>query len=195
MTSCGATPQEWAHFSGVLGLTADLLPVVSNPKAIISAASNMKTCGKTPSVYNRNRGVVGINGWTTRVSTHNDIAQWLLEPDYGICVQTRLVRALDVDIEDVEEAETVKESLTALGLPMRYRDNSSKFLLVFRLGGEYAKRVLHTKSGIIEFLATGQQFVACGTHPSGARYQWRGGLPKEIPALDEADVLDLLAAV
>lgn len=37
--------------------------------------------------------------------------------------------------------------------------------------------------GIIELLANGQQFVACGTHSSGARIEWDGGLPDEPPAI------------
>ena len=56
----GATPQEWAHFDVVLGLTEDLLPVVSNPNAVISPQSKMKGLGKTPSRYNRQREVAGI---------------------------------------------------------------------------------------------------------------------------------------
>ena len=34
------------------------------------------------------------------------------------------------------------------------------------------KRVLRLDSGLIELLADGQQFIAHGTHPSGARYEW-----------------------
>ncbi|MDI8954113.1 hypothetical protein MJO10_27465, partial [Salmonella enterica subsp. enterica serovar Anatum] len=37
--------------------------------------------------------------------------------------------------------------------------------------------------GIIELLANGQQFVACGTHSSGARIEWDGGLPDEPPVI------------
>ena len=29
-----------------------------------------------------------------------------------------------------------------------------------------------SEGGLVEFLATGQQFVALGTHPSGVRYEW-----------------------
>lgn len=61
--------------------------------------------------------------------------------------------------------------------------NSSKFLLAFRLEGEFTKRRFKTQHGIVEFLAAGQQFIACGTHPSGVRYEWFDGLPEEFPTL------------
>lgn len=38
----GAAPGEWVHFSKVLGLTRDLLPVVSDPNAKISEYSTVK---------------------------------------------------------------------------------------------------------------------------------------------------------
>jgi len=68
-------------------------------------------------------------------------------------------------------------------------------LLAFRLEGDHRKRIIRTKAGIIEFLATGQHFVAIGTHPSGARYRWEAGedgatadgLPLVIPELDADD--------
>ena len=97
----GATPDDWAHFDLVLGLTADLLPVVSNPGAEISDLSKMKAIGKTPSQYNPQRKVVGLPKWTDRRSTGADVERWAKEPDYGICLQTREIRALDIDIDDV----------------------------------------------------------------------------------------------
>jgi hypothetical protein len=36
---------------------------------------------------------------------------------------------------------------------------------------------------MVEFLATGQQFIAVGTHPSGVRYEWAAGLPDAFPVL------------
>ena len=38
-TRWGATPDDWSHLDLVLGLTADLLPVVSRPGAPISPDS------------------------------------------------------------------------------------------------------------------------------------------------------------
>lgn len=196
----GATPEDWAQFDLCLGLTADLLPVVSNPNAPISETSKMKAIGKTPSQYNRDREVVGLSKWTGRVSTSSDVERWSKEPDYGICVQTRSVRALDIDVTDQEEADAIWSRISwALGggEPTRSRDNSSKCLVAFIVRGDMPKRVFKTKHGLVEFLATGQQFVAIGTHPSGARYRWDsyGGVPSSFPELTVAEFDDLWDAL
>lgn len=183
----GASVGDWTHFSLILGLTADLLPVVSNPKAVKSPESKLQGPGKTPSRYNGDRQMVGLTKWTEKAATDAEIERWAREPDYGICLQTRLVRALDVDVIDAEEANRILDTITEqLGrsLPMRYRQNSPKFLLGLTIQGEFTKRRLKTKSGFVEFLANGQQFIACGTHTSGVRYEWKGGLPNDFPAID-----------
>jgi hypothetical protein len=186
----GASPGEWDHFSFILGLTSDLLPVVSNLKATISPESAMKGLGKTPSWYNSNGHAVGIANWTQRQSTMANIEAWAKQKDYGICLQTRNVRAIDVDISDESLAAEIEGFiLLHLGvpLPLRSRNNASKFLLAFELPGEFYKRSFKCsfkcKHGIVEFLATGQQFICCGTHTSGARYEWDDGLPSEFPGL------------
>ncbi len=180
----GARQEEWVLFDDLLGLTEDLLPVVSNPKAKISEHSKMQALGKTPSRYNRQREAVGVPDWTSLKTTHEDVKRWAGEQDYGICVQTRLVRAIDIDVDDFDIASEIGDRvITVLGqfLPVRRRSNSGKCLIAFRLPGLMTKRKLTTANGIIEFLANGQQFVAIGTHPSGARYEWVGGLPEDIP--------------
>jgi hypothetical protein len=182
----GATSAEWAHFDLVLGLGPDLLPVVSNPGATISPTSKLKALGKVPSRYNRERHAAGISSWTSHVATPAELERWSTEPDYGICIQTRTVRAIDCDLADNVFAEEVRDAIGEFlrhELPTRRRLGSSKFLLAFTLPGDLPKRVIKTAHGIIEFLATGQQFIAIGTHPSGSRYIWEPALPSEIPAL------------
>lgn len=182
----GASPAEWAHFDLILGLTADLLPVVSNPGAAISANSKLKGLGKTPSRYDRSREVVGIGKWTEQQSTGRQVDAWSKEPDYGICIQTRSVRALDVDVPDVRSAEAISArflNLVDMALPLRSRGSTGKRLFAFTLPGEFAKRSFKVEGGLVEFLATGQQFIAVGTHPSGTRYEWAGGLPDEFPVV------------
>lgn len=183
----GALPEEWAHLDLALGLTADLLPVVSNPHAPISPRSKMKATGKTPSVYNRNRQVAGIPDWTAFQAGDRDIDRWVKEQDYGICIQTRNIRAIDID---VNEYSTVERILSYISHwfgnnlpPIRKRSSCAKCLVGFRLPGEMPKRILRLSSGIIEFLATGQQFVAHGTHPSGARYEWEWNGQADFPTL------------
>lgn len=185
--NCGASRDDWDTLAILMDLGVDLLPVVSNMQATISPMSTMKDLGKVPSLYNREGQVVGIPKWTQHVATDADVARWVRQPDYGICIQTREVRAIDVDVPDAMAAAAIGKFIAEhLGraLPMRERINSGKFLLAFRLPGQMEKRVIKVEGGIIEFLANGQQFIAVGTHPSGARYEWAGGLPDDFPLLD-----------
>ena len=201
MLQYGASPEAWTHFAETLGLERDLLPVVSNPDAEISPLSKMQAMGKTPSLYNGNGMVVGIPKWTELEGNPDRIRVWSGNPDYGICVQCREVRAIDIDVEDKEKSKAIWLAITAhLGreLPVRWRKDSGKILLTFRLVGEWPKRVIPVDGGMIEMLGDGQQFVALGRHPKGEPYRWRGGLPDEIPELsmDEAVALfDMLVAL
>ena len=103
----GATKEEWNHFSVWLGLTEDLLPVVSNAEAKISPQSKMQALGKTPSRYNTRREVGGIPEWVSLKASIKQVEHWSKEPDYGICLQTRNIRALDIDIPDILEVEKI----------------------------------------------------------------------------------------
>ena len=186
----GASESEWQHFAQILGSAReDLLPVVSNLNARISPLSKMKDVGKTPSLYNGEGHAVGIPQWTGKLTADRDILRWQGNPDLGICLQTRLVRALDIDVTDpslaLDIVTAINDELDLAGvdLPMRYRGNSSKCLMAFQMPGEWCKRILRVQDGAVEFLATGQQFIAIGTHPSGVRYEWTGGLPGEFPLL------------
>ncbi|TQD17689.1 replication protein [Enterobacter hormaechei] len=193
----GATPDEWFHFDLVLGRTDQLLPVVCNPGATISPNSKLKMLGKTPSLYNRDRLAVGIKDWTEHVVTEHDFARWSNEPDYGICVRTgHGWLALDCDSEDEDIHADIRKTLVQMFgelPPRRWRANSNKCLYLLAVDGDFRKRIhrLAGDMGIIELLANGQQFVACGTHSSGARIEWDGGLPDEPPAIT-ADQLETL---
>lgn len=188
MTRYGAEPADWQHLDR-LGMGPDLLPVVSRPLtagAKISPKSAMKVPGKTPSLYNGGQMVVGIPQWTAHQATPNELLRWSSEPDYGICVQTRQARCLDIDVSAPAVVAAILRAVAdALGItfPKRWRQNSAKCLLAFKLVGIFPKRVMRVEGGMIEFLGNGQQFIAIGTHPSGARYEWEGGLPVEIPEL------------
>lgn len=191
----GATPGDWLHFDLTLGLSDDLLPVVSRPDAPVSAKSKLKALGKTPSRYNAQREVTGIAKWTEYVPSDAEIQRWADEPDYGICLQTRTVRALDIDVPDQDKAQAILAFITeqlGLALPVRGRANSGKLLAAFTLPGEMPKRKMLVDGGVVEFLATGQQFVAIGTHPSGTRYHWTPStLPEAFPDID-ADTFEAL---
>jgi len=196
----GATIDEWNLFDLVLGLTDDLLPVVSNPEAKISENSKMQGVGKTPSIYNRDGNAVGFPKWTSYLASPNDVLKWQRNSDYGICLQTRSVRGFDIDVDDSETANKISTFIEAklqLKLPTRLRSNSGRKLLAIRIEGEIPKRVVKIKNGgMIEFLATGQQFIVAGEHlkagePSGARYEWDWQSNVDFPTItvEELNVL------
>jgi hypothetical protein len=170
----GATRAEWNLFANTLGLLPDLLPVVCRPGQPIAEGSKLKEYGKTPSKYTHGK-VTGILGWTAKQTNYDELRDWQNREDYGICVQTRRVRGIDIDIGDAIGAQQVVQYITdKLGhvLPLRTRENSGKCLIPILVPGELQKRIIRTELGNIEFLANGQQFIAAGTHTSGVRYTW-----------------------
>lgn len=189
-TIWGAYPADWDTFAN-MNLLGDLLPVVSNPKATISPHSKMQGVGKTPSHYNGLGHVAGLPQWTEKQATEKQVAKWKVEPDYGICIQTRNVRALDIDVDDADKARAITDFLqdALLYVPVRSRPNSGKCLLGFRVEGQLAKRMLRVDGGMVEFLGNGQQFIAAGTHPSGVRYEWDWGGASDFPVVS-ADVFE-----
>lgn len=192
MAPYGASDDAWQRFID-LGLIPDLLPCVANPNAVIAARSTMQKVGKTPSIYDAHGEVVGLGKWTQRISTAADVGRWRRQPDYGICIQTRTIRAIDIDVPDPAKADAIEQAVCgALGgaaLPVRSRADSGKRLLAFRFDSPMPKRVIPVDGGIVEFLGDGQQFVAAGRHESGSPYVWdAGGLPRAFPALDEAEL-------
>lgn len=187
----GATPDAWHHYATTLGLAADLLPVVSNPNATISPNSTLRSLGKTPSRYNQNREASGIAKWTTHRTETAEIERWAREPDYGIAVQTRRLRALDIDVPDAVLSGQVTRLLAVFGDPLiRFRKDTGKVLMPFWHDAPLSKHVIPVEGGMVEILGDGQQFVAEGHHESGSRYEWLGS---DIPTLDEVDFAMLLA--
>lgn len=196
----GATYEDWFAFDFDLSLTADLLPVVSNPGAQVSPNSRLSPYdrGKVPSQFDGNGQVVGIPRWTAKQTTDAEVERWSRIPDLGVCIQTRNVRAFDIDVPDAAKAEAIQTFINArigLILPCRGRSNSGKRLLAFRLEGELFKHRITVDGGVVEILGNGQQFVAAGAHPSGARYEWAGGVPSSIAAITREQFDGLIAAL
>jgi hypothetical protein len=194
----GASPAEWDHFAQTLALSTDLLPVVCNHGASIAPSSSLKRLGKVPSLYNRNGEAIGMIDWPLHQSSDLEIRRWAKVSDYGICIQTRLVRGIDVDVPDPVKAQCIEQFIYGClmrRLPKRMRPNSGKFLLACRVAGDLAKEDFPVEGGIIEFLANGQQFIGIGTHESGVHYEWEGGLPTEIPELEPEEFKDLWKAL
>lgn len=205
----GAAAEDWPHFTRLA--KADLLPVVSNPHAPLRSDRPLRALGKVPSLYNHNRQAVGLHQWTTREpTTIRNIEAWAKEPDYGISIRTGDVCAFDCDVPDVRLSLQITHAFEDAAevprgsLPRRSRRDADggvqgKTLIAFRVlwasDSRRSKRSFKVealdggKPWLVEFLARGQQFIAAGTHPSGQRYEWEGGLPESFPELT-AEQLD-----
>lgn len=197
----GATPADWWTFDVELGLGAHLLPCVPySPDVRVAAGSSLaKKVGKIPSSYNGAGEAHGLKDWPKRIIAPEEVVLWARDRRLNICVRTGEISgtyAIDVDVEDEQIAHEIAVMIGKYGEPpavRRMRSNSHKFLAPFRMEGESCKKriitvvpenkALGVKPQRIELLANGQQFVAAGTHSSGARYDWVGGLPSSLPLL------------
>lgn len=184
---CGARPADWDAVIAA-GLTACTLPVVQNPQVPRSASSALKALGKVPSRKNGYGEAVGFPGWTTHVTTPEEIAQWRQDQDLGISIRLEHMIAVDCDVDDAEIAQGIYKILCDLigeEPPRRTRADSARWLVAMRLaeGEQVLKSRYLLKNGeCLEVLGKGQQFVAFGRHPKGSRYEWTGS-PSDIPTI------------
>lgn len=184
---CGARPADWDAVIAA-GLTPCILPVVQNPQVPRSASSALKTIGKVPSRKNGYGEAVGFPGWTSHVTTPEEIAQWRLDQDLGVSIRLDHMIAVDCDVDDAEIAQGIYKILCDLigkEPPRRTRADSARWLVAMRLaeGEQVLKSRYLLKNGeCLEVLGKGQQFVAFGRHPKGSRYEWTGS-PSDIATI------------
>lgn len=193
----GATPEDWFHFDFVLGLGGNLLPCVpSAPDVKVVPGSQLEgKVGKIPSAFNREGLAHGLKDWQKRPILSAEVQQWSADPRLNICVRTGPISgvyAIDVDVDD-ERGIAIGDECYALfadnstPLVYRRRGGSRKFLVPFRMETPCKKRKIKLDEKpagpAIELLADGQQFVAAGSHSSGARYQWSPELPSSLPTI------------
>lgn len=164
------------------------------PLAVYSADSTHEYPGKAP------QG----RGWETRARQTPPEAASL--PAVRHAANTGILcdglRAVDIDVDAPEPAGRVRDmAAQMLGTaPLRFRENSGRCLMVYRAAvGEPKKRVLSGVAGKIEVLGHGQQFVAFGTHPTGAALRWHPAPLQTVardtlPAVTEDQVTAFLAA-
>ncbi|MEI9979372.1 MAG: AAA family ATPase [Edaphobacter sp.] len=94
--------------------------------------------------------------------------------------------AIDIDVDDNRElvSKVIELARQLLGnAPIRYRDNSTRVLTLYRVSDWDKKQRLSAVEGSlgnVDFLTNNKQFVAYGTHPSGEEYKWDFDL-KTIP--------------
>lgn len=200
----GATLADWRGLTDTLGLTVDLLPVVSDTGLPVSPHSQLSAnpdqLGKVPSVVNATGHITGILKWAQHESTRAQCVAWARDEHLGVCVIGRQIKAIDIDVADPVLAQRVQDMFTLLlgDLPERFRSNSGKRLLPVRLPVYMPKwrfEVAGAEGAVVEILGDSQQFIAAGTHPSGVRYEWRGGLPTEIPEVTLDELQDAVRAV
>jgi hypothetical protein len=136
----GATAADWFHFEFVLGLGGNLLPCVpAGPDVKVAKDSQLADkVGKIPSMFNRAGEAHGISGWQKRPILSNELQHWSQDSRLNICVRTGPISgvyAIDIDVDDVEKSAAIVHLIESmLGLmPKRYRENSGKCLLMFRL--------------------------------------------------------------
>lgn len=196
MSTYGATPDEWAHFDIILGLSEDLLPTVCDPTVERSPRSKVQH-GRTPSIINQNGQMSGMLGWT-QIKANGEIKRWSRDVRYGICIQTRYLRGIDIDVPDPVKAQRIADAVARIlgfKLPVRRRQNTGKRLLAVVVKGDIAKRTVKVDDGQIEFLGNGQMFVAAGARVDGSRYYWEDGLPTTIPEISLEQYDALIAAL
>lgn len=111
-------------------------------------------------------------------------------------------RVIDIDIEDQSRAAEVEAIAVDMfgSCPVRFRANSGKRALFYRASeGEPSKLSITGKHGKIEILGKGQQFVAFGSHFTGAVLEWRGCEPgdftaEDLPSVSEDEIIRFLDA-
>lgn len=201
-TCFGATTAEWDHWAFIAGV--DLLPAIGDPNLLTLPRNprlqHLESLAKTPSILGHNGVIRGIAQWVAYQTSAADVEEWKRPGYYNILLNTRNIRALDIDVADRETAYKIATYVrTALGvaLPVRYRKDSGKCTLLMRLDPHtpMRKRVIHVKAGdangqkgVIEWLANGQQTLLMGTHPNGARMEW-ANLSTSIPTVPLAHMI------
>lgn len=143
----------------------------------------VQTGAKTPAVARWNEDGAG---WS-EVSAYSEALNTGISCD-GLVV-------IDADVDDAATADKVWDACVRhLGEPgmVRHRANSTRFAAVYRAAqGRPGKLKVKGSLGAVEQLGKGQQLVADGTHPSGARIEWSDGcspatVPRDrLPAVSE----------
>lgn len=188
---------DWA----IAHYLSDIVPIVSADAGVrLSPGSGVQELGKVPTEINRAGLARGLKGWCGRQTTLIEADAWKQDARLGLGLQTRLPRGFDLDLTNVGRiAEAVAIIKDVAGkLPVRGRDNSKKKLLAFECDDpSLTKHTFRTDDGeLIELLADKQQMVIAGVHPSGAPYEWEGGLPEgRLPSLTRAQVDEIAARI
>lgn len=197
----GASLETWLAYKQA-GWSDYLLPVVSNPNAPRSPNSSLSGIGKIPSMKNKYGEVVGIRAWQDLVPSDAQIGVWSKDPDLGISIRCVNLVALDCDCDnrDISSAiyRAVRSYFGGVDLPIRTRkDAPCRWLLPIRVSEPRRKsRILFGPNNMLELLGKGNQFVAEGTHPKGARYEWtKQPTMDDIPLISPDRIDELVSRI
>jgi hypothetical protein len=180
-------PMNWPTWFPKFG--PELLPVIPPDAESDTIAKPLR--GKCPGYRNANGKWWGFKGQKL-VDIFLTEEQAITAYKTGACIgiQGRKFPGLDIDVGDESLADEIeRHAFATLGpAPVRRREGSSRRLLMY--SGSGLHRLRHAfrhpsmkpedKDWAVEFLATGQYYNVEGTHPSGARYFWRGDHPTTL---------------
>jgi hypothetical protein len=131
-------------------------------------------------------GWVGFGKWTKFRAEPKDLVRWQGWPNASVLMQTRIFHCLDVDVNDALVSKSIEQTILEVvgDAPIKYRENSNRVTLMYRIKeGEIPLRkwriefLVNGKKEAVELLASGQQTVVEGIHPSGEAYKWRNRHP------------------
>lgn len=138
--------------------------------------------GKIPSqFYGKKLGGIAWNEHSVATAVHIEILR--SDPRYNIGLNTRVWKAIDVDISDADKVAKIQTLARGIlgDVSLRTRDNSSRITMLVQCEEEYRKHVVSFGDlGDVEILGNGEQTVLHGTHKSGAAVMWDGHKPPVV---------------
>ena len=157
------------------------------------AAEQLLDNGYEPIPIKPAQKVPALSRWTSVAIDDTAIESWRMPyASCGVGLRTGRLVGIDIDILDPDLAHEAQSlAMKRFGDTLFRVGLWPKRLLLYRTQTPFAKM----KSGQIEILGLGQQFVAFGLHPgTGKPYSWPlGETPLEIP-LSDLPVIDPSAA-
>lgn len=170
-----ATQEQWDFAHHHIG--TEILPAVSRQTGfrLHKNISEGTLLNKTPSFVSSGGVVIRKAGWPEFHATAQDVKEWRSHPEHNILINNRVIRCLDIDIDNPEYASKIHYmAVKALGfemnqIPARGRSNVGRVSLFFKVypNPPMLHRAVKTSEGAIEFRADKCQSLWAGRHESG----------------------------
>ncbi|WP_198134896.1 bifunctional DNA primase/polymerase [Roseovarius sp. 217] len=165
-----------------------------------NAAERLLDNGYEPIPIKPGQKAPALNRWTSVVIDDAALDDWRGRyASCGIGLRTGLLVGIDIDVLDPDRAHDVQAlAVRRFGETLVRVGCWPKRLLIYRTEIPFAKM----KSGQVEILGQGQQFVAFGIHPgTGRPYAWPlGETPldvalSDLPVIDHTEIAAFLAEI